>query len=50
MLENAENERDLGVWISNNLTWRKQIFGKLKQIKCWVSSKDQQEQPKTVIL
>ncbi|CAB4015058.1 Hypothetical predicted protein, partial [Paramuricea clavata] len=24
MLENVESERDLGVWISNNLTWRKQ--------------------------
>ena len=26
MLENVENERDLGVWISNNLTWRKQVL------------------------
>ncbi|CAB4028882.1 RNA-directed DNA polymerase from mobile element jockey, partial [Paramuricea clavata] len=26
MLENVENERDLCVWISNNLTWRKQVL------------------------
>ena len=26
MLENVENERDLGVWISINLTWRKQVL------------------------
>ena len=24
MLENGDNERDFGVWISNNLFWRKQ--------------------------
>jgi hypothetical protein len=49
MLENVENERDLGVWISNNLTWRKRVLEQCsKANKMWVSSKDQQEQSRTV--
>ena len=26
ILPDSENERDLGIWISNNLTWRKQVL------------------------
>ena len=26
ILRDSENERDLGIWISNNLTWRKQVL------------------------
>ena len=26
ILDDSENERDLGIWISNNLKWRKQVL------------------------
>ena len=48
ILRDSENERDLGIWISNNLTWRKQVLEQCSKVKCWVLLNDEQEQLRTV--
>ncbi len=49
ILDDSENERDLGIWISNNLKWRKQVLEQCsKASKMLGLLNDQQEELRTI--